>query len=113
MDTGLAEPITVNGIFVSDVEFEFLNVSKNIQDSQTDWQPSDMSRLWQYNLHYFDYLRESERSLDNKKTLINDWINSNPQGSHPGWEPFTVSLRIVNWIFFILTELKNEEIPQA
>ncbi|RLA50656.1 MAG: heparinase, partial [Gammaproteobacteria bacterium] len=25
----------------------------------------------------------------------------NPQGSKPGWEPFTASLRIVNWVFYL------------
>lgn len=112
-DARLVESIPVTGIYVSEVEFEFLNVSKDIEGNQIDWQPSDMSRLWQYNLHYFDFLREIERSLDNKKALINDWIQSNPQGSQPGWEPFTASLRIVNWITFFLTDMQDEEIPQT
>jgi len=109
----LVEPIPVNGIYVSDTEFEFLNVTRDIGADQTDWQSGDMSRLWQYNLHYFDFLRESERSLENKKALINDWINANPQGAQPGWEPFTVSLRIVNWMFFFLTSMEREDIPPA
>ena len=113
VDAKLVEPLSVKGIYVSELEFEFLNVAKNIRANPIDWQPSDMSLLWQYNLHYFDFLRESERELSNKKALINAWIKANPQGSQPGWEPFTASLRIVNWIFFFLTELKGEKIPQT
>ena len=113
VNTRLVKPISVNNIYVSDNEIEFLNVSKNFAGSHFDWQPKDMSRLWQYNLHYFDYLREPERSLGNKKSLINDWIEFNQQGSQPGWEPFTVSLRIVNWIFFFLTVMKHENVPQS
>ena len=108
----LVSPIQTSGIYVDDYTFEFLNVSSKLNSTNMEWQPKSMSRLWQYNLHYFDYLREPERMLENKKALIEDWIEHNHQGSQPAWEPFTVSLRIVNWIFFFLVEMKNEAIPQ-
>ena len=112
-EAALAAPLSISGIYMSDDEFIFLNVARNITANHIDWQPDDMSRLWQYNLHYFDFLREEARSVENKKALIDDWIQANQQGSQPGWEPFTVSLRIVNWVFFFLTEIKDENIPQA
>ena len=34
----------------------FLNESAPLQDGPVDWHPADRSRLWRYNLHYFDYL---------------------------------------------------------
>ncbi|BFU91064.1 MAG: hypothetical protein NTAFB01_22510 [Nitrospira sp.] len=76
-----------------------------------------MPKLWRYNLHYFDYLHDPQRSLENKCFLITDWIQHNPAGTEDAWEPYTVSLRIVNWIkFFLLLnaagpEDKSERLP--
>lgn len=61
-----------------------------------------MPKLWRYNLHYFDYLHDPQRSLESKCFLITDWIGHNPTGTEDAWEPYTVSLRIVNWIKFFL-----------
>ncbi|MGB5326362.1 MAG: hypothetical protein WBN40_13185, partial [Pseudomonadales bacterium] len=80
--------------------FNFIGTIKKYSALSVDWRPDDVSRLWRYNLHYFDYLREPRRPVDEKNKLIENWIDSNPQGSQPGWEPFTASLRIVNWIIF-------------
>jgi uncharacterized heparinase superfamily protein len=63
--------------------------------------------LWQFNLHYFDWVREvltvayqqgqiEGESLSQLKHLISDWINANPLCSFDGWHPYTTSLRIVN-----------------
>lgn len=59
-----------------------------------------MPKLWRYNLHYFDYLLDSDRCSKAKARLISDWIDRNPIGIGDGWEPYTLSLRIVNWIKF-------------
>ena len=77
-----------------------------------DWHPNDVSRLWRYNLHYFDYLREDGRKRNEKIFLIRDWVTKNPQGSQPGWEPFTAGLRIINWIFFLTkyTQYQSKDI---
>jgi len=96
------KPIFVDGIYVSDTKFKFLNVVEELDEGGINWCPSRMQRLWQYNLHYFDYLREDARPINNKIYLLNNWIESNPQLSRPGWEPFTTSLRIVNWVFFLV-----------
>lgn len=105
-------PIATSGIYLGDSEFAFLNVRCELGARQINWQPKNMSRLWQYNLHYFDYLREPVRPAENKRALIESWVKQHSQGSQPGWEPFTTSLRIVNWIFFFLVEMGNEEVPQ-
>lgn len=81
--------------------FFFLNQFKQFFCDQMDWRPSDMQRLWCYNLHYFNFLRDEHRDQQEKKCLLQDWIKKNPQGTEPGWEPFTISLRMVNWIFFL------------
>src|SRR5260221_9565931 len=83
-------------------EFRFLNVSKTFSDGKVDWASTDMTKLWRYNLHYFDYILDSGRSVDNISDLISSWIQSNPVGIGDGWKPYPVSLRIVNWIKLFL-----------
>ena len=81
------------------MRFEFLNISHTIKSSH-DWNNLGWDKLWLYNLHYFDDLQ----SLDAKKKrvqhidLIEKWINENPPGTGNGWEPYPISLRIVNWV---------------
>ncbi len=96
-----ASPLPVMAIWQDADVFHFLNHSKILSQSDFDWRPDDVSRLWRYNLHYFDYLREADRSDQEKAGLLINWVANNPQGRQPGWEPFTASLRIVNWVFFI------------
>ena len=107
-------PCSINGIYVNDSTFRFLNVTVNLNNSRRtlDWAASSEQRLWRYNLHYFDYLREPKRSIEDKDWLIQSWIDNNPQGSQPGWEPYTVSLRIVNWVFYLL-QRPSADIPTA
>ncbi|CUS31407.1 conserved hypothetical protein [Candidatus Nitrospira nitrificans] len=83
--------------------FHFLNVTNAIPTERIDWVSRDMPKLWRYNLHYFDYLHDPQRSFENKCLLITDWIRSNPPGTEDAWEPYTASLRIVNWVKFFLS----------
>jgi uncharacterized heparinase superfamily protein len=82
--------------------FCFLNQEKTFSDGGIDWASKEMSKLWRYNLHYFDYLFDAGRSHDVQVRLISDWIAKNPLGTGIGWEPYTLSLRIANWIKFFL-----------
>jgi uncharacterized heparinase superfamily protein len=79
-------------------EFQFLNISQPVKADSIDWHPQDMPRLWRYNLHYFDFLLWDAFSDELKLRLIDDWIRSNPVATADAWEPYTVSLRVVNWI---------------
>ncbi len=83
-----------------DIAFCFLNVSRSFSASAMHWAPQDVNRLWRYNLHYFDFLQDA-RSIAEKEFLIGDWIEKNPLGSEPAWEPYTASLRIVNWVKYL------------
>ena len=85
-------------------EIRFLNVSKTFSPGKVDWASTDMTKLWRYNLHYFDYILDPGRSIDNISYLISDWIQRNPMGVGAGWEPYPVSLRIVNWIKLFLRQ---------
>jgi uncharacterized heparinase superfamily protein len=59
-----------------------------------------MDKLWLYNLHYFDDLNAAGAAERRNwhRVLINRWIAENPPGYGNGWEPYPLSLRIVNWI---------------
>ena len=81
-------------------EFKFLNhrvdFKKNI-----DWNNSEQSKLWLYNLHYFDYLHQPGIEHNTRFKLIHEWIETNPPFKGNGWEPYPLSLRNVNWIKFL------------
>jgi uncharacterized heparinase superfamily protein len=79
-------------------EFSFLNISKPAIEEGIEWLPRDVSRLWRYNLHYFDYLRWDVFSPELKSRLISEWIRDNPTGTEDAWEPCAVSVRVLNWV---------------
>ncbi len=61
------------------------------------WRMDEASRLWQYNLHYFDCL--SLLNYSQAKRLVLSWIRDHPlHRTHVGWEPYCISLRLMNWL---------------
>lgn len=64
------------------------------------WNHPDLSHLELYNLHYFDDLVAHDAASRSvwHQDLIERWIAENPPGKSVGWEPYPLSLRIVNWI---------------
>ena len=91
-------------------EFEFLNIRRRFDDG-IDWRSADQTRLWQYNLHYFDYASDAGRPPDWIRGAMEDWVKRNPPGKSVGWEPYPVSLRIVNWIKFGLRPGHQDQLP--
>ena len=87
--------------------FCFLNQARRFDLNHMDWECTGMPKLWRYNLHYFDYILASGTSDETADQLINSWIDRNPQGKDDAWEPYTVSLRIVNWIKYFLLDRQN------
>lgn len=71
--------------------FTFLNVTAKPKG----WNDTSLDMLWRYNLHYFDCL--AAKNAEDAK-LVERWIVENPKGAIPGWDPYPISLRIVNWI---------------
>jgi len=64
------------------------------------WDDPALTRLWRYNLHYFDDLNAvgaKARAAD-QRALLSKWVRENRPASGTGWEPYPCSLRIVNWI---------------
>jgi uncharacterized heparinase superfamily protein len=99
--------------FLTDTEVGFLN-HKGSVESARDWNDEKEEKLWLYNLHYFDDLNSFGSDSRNKLQIkwINKWVDENPAKSlGNGWEPYTLSLRIVNWTKAFLSGLEvNEKI---
>jgi uncharacterized heparinase superfamily protein len=94
-------PIAPKMRLVSQWRFRFLNEE---HDLGSDWNDPAWPRLWRYNLHYFADLnsKEADQRTDIYRDLIHKWITENPAPIGAGWEPYPLSLRIVNWFKWIL-----------
>ena len=85
--------------FISLDEVEFLN-RRSCISNRSVWNDISYEKLWLYNLHYFDDLNAVD-SLSRKNIqyiLVKRWILENPPVVGNGWEPYPISLRLVNWI---------------
>ncbi|WP_408008270.1 heparinase II/III family protein [Pseudalkalibacillus sp. A8] len=88
-------------------KFTFINLTNQIELSKA-WNNKELQHLWRYNLHYFEYLFKiaHEFSFGNNQTkyyekfrdMITNWIDNNPYAYGDGWHPYTISLRLTNWI---------------
>ena len=83
--------------------FCFLNEEHSLDDTN-GWDDSNVDKLWRYNLHYFDDLNAqgAEKRTEWHKELLVRWIRENPAAGGTGWEPYPTSMRIVNWIKWVL-----------
>lgn len=86
--------------------FRFLNCERTLS-CVSDWNNPNWEKLWLYNLHYFDDLNAINSASRSHwhKALIEAWIAENPPLQGAAWEPYTLSLRIVNWVKYFQ---KNE-----
>ena len=95
-----------------DYRFEFLNKIKDFKQ-KVDWNFNEYGKLWTYNLNYFEYLHQSQIDFEEGTKLIDDFIN-NIYSIKDGLEPFPTSLRIINWIKFLLKyKVKKQRINQS
>jgi uncharacterized heparinase superfamily protein len=76
----------------------FLGVEHRL--AEVGWDGPGPSKLWRYNLHYFDDLLAADASARHadQRDAIGRWVLGNPPARGTGWEPYPTSLRIVNWI---------------
>jgi|LSQX01.1.fsa_nt_gb uncharacterized heparinase superfamily protein len=103
----LLPSIFSNSTYFSNNSFEFLNLQHNFPN-KVDWDFSGYGRLWTYNLNYFEFLLQKDLSKEDGIKLIDDFIDTidkNPTGI----EPYPLSLRIMNWIKFIVYHQINPE----
>lgn len=81
-----------------------------VMDWNGAWEFKDKSPLWNFNLHYFEYLFpllseyrkvKDPSYLEKAVFMIKSWIVNNPQEKKgPGWAPYTIDLRLTNWLSF-------------
>lgn len=79
--------------------FKFLNYEVQ-RDPINLWNDCELPKLWLYNLHYFNDLQSVDSKERHKllQRLVLSWIDQNPVGRGVGWEPYPLSIRIVNII---------------
>ena len=82
---------------------EIFVLNKNIKIEQGFIWSKKYDDLTKFNIHYFDFLMSNDAGSFTKKNLdlMHDWILSNHDLKGVGWRPYTVSLRLVNWVKFI------------
>jgi len=96
----------------NEIEFEFLNLTKQFDRDKIDWNFNEYGKLWTYNLNYFEFLLSSNISCEEGILLIENYIES-WSGSKDGLEPFPISLRTINWIKFLSKhKVRNERIDE-
>ena len=98
------KPAKKNQSMLNESTFSFLNKTICI-NLPSNWNEKSYSKLWLYNLHYFDDLnaKNAEKRKDWHEKIIERWIIENKIGEGSGWEPYPLSLRIVNWIKWSLS----------
>ena len=104
VESSWVEPAPRSKRMLTSQSFRFLNETHEI-NTAADWNSKLCSKLWLYNLHYFDDLNAADYNLRTEwhQVLIHRWIDENPPGKGNGWEPYPTSLRIVNWIKWVLS----------
>jgi uncharacterized heparinase superfamily protein len=85
----------------------FLNERRSFEYI-SNWKCLDEPKLWRYNLHYFDFLLDDQASEQVKDELINSWILASRNLKEDAWEPYPISLRLVNWVKYFIVYKNNE-----
>ena len=87
-------------------EFTFLNRTV-VCNGSIPWNDRRHAKLWLYHLNYFDFLSvgfdlpEEVPTLNAALEIMLDWRAHNREGNEVGWEPYALSVRIVNWLKFL------------
>ncbi len=103
----LLPSISANSSYFPERSFQFLNLKHTFQ-KEIDWDFSRYGKLWTYNLNYFEFLLQKEISQEDGIKLIDNFIDSIEKNS-TGIDPYPLSLRIINWIKFIVHHQINPE----
>lgn len=83
---------------IAPATFRFLNEEHNLDE--TGWDDPSLAKLWRYNLHYFDDLNAQDHDWHSQ--WIARWLAESPPTRGTAWEPYPTSLRIVNWVKWLL-----------
>jgi hypothetical protein len=105
-------------------QFTFIN-NKFLFKNDVEWVNNEQNSLWNFHLNYFDYLndliilyktKQLEDLLLKGQSLVQDWINCSNKYNSVMWAPYTISLRLLNWISFYsyLIEYKHiDSVPHT
>ena len=111
LEEAIERPVSYQGN-----RFRFLNRSIHFTGPM-EWNKPDAGKLWLYNLHYFDFLQQPGLNTETALALMEAWTKDNPPCEGNGWEPYPLSLRIVNWIKFLrrgsLEETRRETLERS
>lgn len=107
-------PPAIDGVRADDLMrgvFSFLNTPHEI-GFPPDWDDECPSRLWQYNLHYFDWLWLLDFEM--ARGVVLDWIARYPdRGGRVGWEPYPTSVRAMNWCAYFFGRRHSETLADG
>lgn len=86
---------------ILDGRMKFINQAQTI-GWMPDWDNPGLQKLWQYNLHYFDWLWGfSGEGFDSARAVVLNWLACHPlEKGRVGWEPYPTALRLMNWCAF-------------
>ncbi|MBN2018300.1 MAG: alginate lyase family protein [Candidatus Cloacimonetes bacterium] len=91
----------------ADRKYKLFNDSIDL--THINWKEHINDTLFQYHLHYNDFILGIDKGtgLD----IILNWIHENPPSDSIEWDPYTISIRVVNWIKFIAKfDIKDQTI---
>lgn len=91
-------------------EGEFLLLNERHQVDTSIWKAPEASHLWNFNLHYFEWgivlaarWKETGESrwVEGFKNLVLSWVSACSYPKGDAWHPYTISLRLTNWLICI------------
>lgn len=106
-----AAPLVMPPGQVDESTFRFLGEAGEVRTAQA-WNAADKPKLWLYNLHYLDDLNAqgADEQRERLNRLITRWTEDNPPPAGNGWEPYPLSLRLVNLVKW---HGRQESVPEA
>ncbi len=107
----ILDPFLSSFVSYKDKSFTFLN--KTIRFSKDiEWDSHENGKLWTYNLNYFDYLNQPDFDTKLGLEIIYDFVDKLPILKNAN-EPYTISLRGINWIKFLsVNNIERKAIDQ-
>lgn len=96
-----------NSCFSPPATFVFLNQPCSFEAAY-DWEYKEYGKLWTYNLHYFDWLNQGNMDPQIARQQMDSFIRYAMRGKHvTAWEPYPISLRLINWIKYFSTHTQQ------
>lgn len=95
---------------IDDGVFRILGETHRVE-TREEWSDPDRTRLWLYNCHYLDDVANPAPDCRSRAVrLYGNWMVANPRMAGVGWEPYPLSLRIVNLVKWFST---IQDVPPA